>query len=364
MDRFLLSSGLSGSTLWIIIALCIAVAVAAVIAIVCILVKNKKSAAKAPAEQKADKDLPAAPTDKPAAEEPAEEVEDTEAEDDTEEDTEDEDDGEVSGLSGISLKESFELAAMYAQIKIGKASVADWLSKNYGDELILNRRANRTKTGLPLADTHYVVMGAKKKCFAYVYELAEDKAMLLLKTDDQTAKQIAEKYPMFVKSRFPKSRREQWYTLVPDSGFSSSDEVFDVIALVLSKYTDKTQALSAAVREELAHIDEIKRSNITAEEVKNLVSDEAANALVTGKMRRRSGKKFAVNVDTLSQNYQAEDTVDIVSLKQKKLIPNNAQRVKILARGTLDKPLTVIADDFSADAIKMIVLTDGKAVWS
>lgn len=33
-------------------------------------------------------------------------------------------------------------------------------------------------------------------------------------------------------------------------------------------------------------------------------------------------------------------------------------------RGVLNKPLTVIADDFSADAVKMILLTGGKAMLS
>lgn len=274
----------------------------------------------------------------------------------------DEDDGDVDG--GLSLKESLALAAEHALIKINKSSVAKWLEDNFGEEVKLNRRANKTKTGLPLADTHYVFTGAKNKCFVYVYELDDDKAMLLLKTDGQTAEEIAQKYPSFVKSRFPKSRREQWYTLIPDSGFSSSDEVFAVIALVLSKYTENLRAAGEEVRKEIARLQQVMKDNVTAEEVKTLVSDEAAGVLVSGRRSRRSGKKFAVNIDTLSENYQADDTVDIDNLKEIGIVPKGANQIKILARGTLDKPLTVIADDFSADAIKMIVLTGGEALWS
>ena len=45
-----------------------------------------------------------------------------------------------------------------------------------------------------------------------------------------------------------------------------------------------------------------------------------------------------------------------------KLIPKNVGSLKILARGVLDKPLNVEAQDFSLDAVKMIVLTGGKAI--
>ncbi len=262
---------------------------------------------------------------------------------------------------GISLKESLALAAANAKIKIDKQTVAEWLNRNYGDEIILNRRANKTKTGLPLADTHYVKTGAKKKCFVYVYELDGDKSMLLLKTDDGTAREISDKHSAFVKSRFPRSAREKWYTLIPDSGFDSADEVFDVMALILSKYTENLRAASEEVRREIKRLGEIKKSNVTVTEAKQLVSDAAANALVTGRRIRKTGKKFAVNIDTLSAAYEADDTVDMVSLKSKGIVPRSAKQIKILARGMLDKPLTVIADDFSADAVKMIVLTGGEA---
>ena len=40
-------------------------------------------------------------------------------------------------------------------------------------------------------------------------------------------------------------------------------------------------------------------------------------------------------------------------------VNNKATYIKVLARGSLDKPLDVEADDFSPAAIKMIVLTGG-----
>lgn len=74
------------------------------------------------------------------------------------------------------------------------------------------------------------------------------------------------------------------------------------------------------------------------------------------------GKKHIVNVDTLSKAFASGDVVDLEALKSKGLLPKNAKAVKVLARGSLDKVLTVRAEDFSADAVKMIVLTGGKAI--
>jgi len=44
------------------------------------------------------------------------------------------------------------------------------------------------------------------------------------------------------------------------------------------------------------------------------------------------------------------------------MVARNTPHVKILARGTLSKPLTVYAGQFSVDAIKMIVLVGGTAI--
>ena len=73
-------------------------------------------------------------------------------------------------------------------------------------------------------------------------------------------------------------------------------------------------------------------------------------------------KKGIINIDTLSANFNPDDTVTPEILKEMKLIPKNVGSLKILARGVLDKPLNVEAQDFSLDAVKMIVLTGGKAI--
>lgn len=69
-----------------------------------------------------------------------------------------------------------------------------------------------------------------------------------------------------------------------------------------------------------------------------------------------------INVDTLSKNYSAGETVTLDSLKAKKLLPKKVGYVKVLARGVIDKPLCVEADEFSLSAVKMILLTGGRAI--
>jgi ribosomal protein L15 len=78
--------------------------------------------------------------------------------------------------------------------------------------------------------------------------------------------------------------------------------------------------------------------------------------IVTGR------KKGIVNIDTISEAYADGETVTLQSLIAKKILPKNIGFVKILARGVLDKALTVKANDFSIDAAKMIVIAGGSVV--
>lgn len=98
------------------------------------------------------------------------------------------------------------------------------------------------------------------------------------------------------------------------------------------------------------------------------LSDKQAAAMVEvaaaapAKGGKRGNKKAMVNIDVISRVYRSGDVVDLESLRQHKLVPSGCGWVKICARGMLDKPLTVKANDFSMIAVKMIVLTGGHAV--
>jgi len=92
-------------------------------------------------------------------------------------------------------------------------------------------------------------------------------------------------------------------------------------------------------------------------EVESFIETEAVEEeAITGR------RKGIINIDTISDSYKDGDTVTLQSLIAKKLVAKNIGFVKILARGALDKALTVKANDFSIDAAKMIVIAGGSVI--
>ncbi|MBO4534319.1 MAG: uL15 family ribosomal protein, partial [Clostridia bacterium] len=102
-------------------------------------------------------------------------------------------------------------------------------------------------------------------------------------------------------------------------------------------------------------------AHVEASEVNALISDEVAAAAiqVADTKSVHTGKKGIINVDTLSLHFADGDTVTIEKLKAMKLIPAKYGQVKLLARGRLDKKLYIELQDYSIDAVKMVLLTGG-----
>lgn len=105
---------------------------------------------------------------------------------------------------------------------------------------------------------------------------------------------------------------------------------------------------------------------VSAEDADSLISDSKANALlirseIAPKICRGCKKTF-INVDTISENFVRGETVSLKTLKEKGLVSMSTCYIKVLARGVIDKPLTVRAQSFSANAVKMITLTGGSAI--
>jgi large subunit ribosomal protein L15 len=73
-------------------------------------------------------------------------------------------------------------------------------------------------------------------------------------------------------------------------------------------------------------------------------------------------KKYAVvNVGDLEERFDANSTVDMASLKEKRLVVGTFDGVRILGEGELTKPLTVKANHFSKAAAEKIKLGGGTA---
>ncbi len=96
----------------------------------------------------------------------------------------------------------------------------------------------------------------------------------------------------------------------------------------------------------------------------SLISNSLAKTLICEGVERvytSGNKKCTVSMDVLSCNFKAGARVDINSMKEKGIVPKNASCVKVVARGSIDKPLFVYANDFGTTALKMIALSGGKS---
>lgn len=99
---------------------------------------------------------------------------------------------------------------------------------------------------------------------------------------------------------------------------------------------------------------------VSAEIVDRIMTNEQAVEVVELKGEKREGKMTFINVDTLCDNFDTNEHITLDRMKEKGLIADKYDRVKILARGIIDKPINVEADAYSVQAVKMIVLTGGK----
>ncbi len=102
---------------------------------------------------------------------------------------------------------------------------------------------------------------------------------------------------------------------------------------------------------------------VSAETVDELMTDIVAeHHLETSEEVGGVGKMGIINVGQISVTYERGDVVDLADLQSKGLVDDNIGRLKVLASGTLDKALSIKADAFSVQAIKMITLTGGHAI--
>ena len=104
---------------------------------------------------------------------------------------------------------------------------------------------------------------------------------------------------------------------------------------------------------------------IDAEKADALLSDALAKELLHKDrvvIETEGSKKRIINVDTLGEHFSSGEKIDVNRLKEAKLIPYDTAYIKVLARGVIDKSLTVYANDFSLSAVKMIALSGGEAI--
>ena len=102
--------------------------------------------------------------------------------------------------------------------------------------------------------------------------------------------------------------------------------------------------------------------HIDAVEADELLDDNAAMELADFEEGGCDGKQGIINIGTISSIFEPGALITIAELKALGLINKKVRRIKVLADGVLDKPLTIKAEAYSVQAIKMIELTGGKVI--
>ena len=104
---------------------------------------------------------------------------------------------------------------------------------------------------------------------------------------------------------------------------------------------------------------------IDATHVDDMMTDEEAKEHIeiieNDSHGPRKGKMHSINLDTICDSFEDGETVTLEALKAKKLAPANCGRLKILARGVMNKKLDIVADNYSLQAVKMITLAGGRS---
>lgn len=203
---------------------------------------------------------------------------------------------------------------------------------------------------------------------------------------DVSSKKIGEELPSLLKVLSPRSlkyAKELIAQVMENEGFEKNPEyVYDaspearfyprsfqtllgereIIEYRVTRYVDETFDV-AAYNPELEDEDDedneavVDDTKVSLDEV-NLFMSDAEIAPYLGKSSH-TGKQDIVNLDELEKHFDENATIDIAELKRLKLISNRAQRVKVLARGGLEKTFHVEADDFSKEALKLILFNKG-----
>ena len=102
--------------------------------------------------------------------------------------------------------------------------------------------------------------------------------------------------------------------------------------------------------------------HIDAEEADAMISDSLAMNTANYESGAGHGQQDIINIGVLDDNFEANEVITLAALKEKGLISKKAGRMKVLADGTLNKPLTIKSESYSIQAIKMIELTGGTVI--
>lgn len=148
-------------------------------------------------------------------------------------------------------------------------------------------------------------------------------------------------------------------------GYTAVDVVLEVKGNNAAKKVvvqEEPAPVEPVVEEEPPEVMPEPVDHIDANEADSMLSDSLAMKTVCYETGAGHGQQGIINIGVLDANFNADDVITLALLKEKGLISRKVGRLKILADGILNKPLTIKAESYSIQAIKMIELTGGKAV--
>ncbi len=153
--------------------------------------------------------------------------------------------------------------------------------------------------------------------------------------------------------------------------FALSYVVVDIIIEVINKNREEEETTETPepVVEKIEEVPEPEPEpepeiveHITPEEADEMMTNSMAIKKALYESGAGHGKQGIINIGVIDENFEAGDVVTLAVLKEKKLVPKNVGRLKILAHGMLNKPLTIKSESYSVQTMKMVELTGGTVI--
>ena len=165
------------------------------------------------------------------------------------------------------------------------------------------------------------------------------------------------------KAEFPREQTPKAERPRPGFSFEIKSREVEEENEVGDEQTDESE--EGKIESEKIDNQEIIEFEIDADKADSLITDSLARSLIKrdGEIIYTDGaRKVVVNVEDIGKAFASGERVDINRLKEKRLVPADAAYLKVLGGGSLDKALSIYANEFSLCSVKMIALAGGQAI--
>jgi ribosomal protein L15 len=176
---------------------------------------------------------------------------------------------------------------------------------------------------------------------------------------DASDKRMYEKVPMLVRigSKRAMNRAAELVDILAQANHLIPKQRYSDKDLQLLAFTLKGNMLVKDKRKELL------RQIIHVHDADVLTTDDAVRY---EEVRQKAGDEptniATISLDVLDKNFLDGQKVTLEKLKKKGLVPEDCDGYSLTAGSRLTKPLYILADEYSYAAVKMIVLTGGRAI--